>query len=379
MARSRPWLRLDANYMSNPIVRLAGCAAVYPWVLAVLKQTGNEAEDMDLDPRICGMDLGLPVEVVDAQIKAMQKHGLLIRGEDGFWRDPAWNEHQIDPRMAGADRAQPRKNANRPASIPSTTMGTPMGAPGATGSAWELPSGNVPRAGARLDKDIGQGHRTEDKDTSPKRATTVEPLASAGMGARPASPGGKWWERMGEEHGLGAIPTRQMGADGNPATPARWTFGGLKIALQTLWPREPVLQPGHNGVAQIFKFINELCDEPAEDIDRLLETVAPQGVLADPARLPRPYNLRGELERMRNGNRPRGGQPAPREDLTAVAFAGIRDRLAKDPAELWELAQALAAAGESTDDEKLRVMIADEYTRRGLKIPPPFRPKASAA
>lgn len=254
-----------------------------------------------------------------------------------------------------------------------------MEEPGAVGSNRDVPSETVPRAGARLDRDIGQGHRTGDKEIPSQRATNPQPLASASVGARPASPGGEWWERMGEEHGLGAIPIRQMGADGNPVTPARWTFGGLKVALQTLWPREPVLQPGHNGIAQISRFITELCGEPAEDIDRLLEAVAPHGELLNPSAMPRPYDLRRELERMRGARR--GGHPAtaPREDLMAVAFAGMRERLAKDPAELWELAQAMASAGESPGDETLRGMIAAEYTRRGMAIPPIFRGKASAA
>lgn len=258
-----------------------------------------------------------------------------------------------------------------------------MDEPGDDGSDWDFPSETAPHAGARLDRDIGQGQRTEDidKEIPSQRAARIQPIASAGASARPASPGGKWWERMGEQHGLGAIPIRQMGADGKPVSPARWAFGGLKIALQTLWPREPVLQTGHHGVAQISRFITELCDEPAEDIDRLLDSVAPNGVLLEPERLPRPYDLRRELERMRSGNgqRTRGGQPAQREDPSVAALAAVRDRLAKDPAELWELAQALLAAGEAPDDE-IRALIAAEYGRRSIALPRLFRGgKASAA
>ena len=59
-------------------------------------------------------------------------------------------------------------------------------------------------------------------------------------------------------------------------------------------------------------------------------------------------------------------------------MAAVRDRLAKDPAELWELAQALLAAGEAPDDE-IRALIAAEYGRRSIALPRLFRGKANAA
>jgi hypothetical protein len=387
MARSRPWLRLDANFMTNPLVRIAGCAAVYPWVLAVLKQTSNEAADIDLDPRICAIDLGLPLDIVTAQIAAMKKHGLIICGEDGNWRDPAWDEHQIDPRPMNSARVSGRPSANRPPSNPGHQPGFPEPLAGDSGATQPIPvDTRVTRARLDRDIDIGQKTETRDKDDPPPRAARIQPFASThASGARPASPGGKWWERMGEEHGLGVIQAYQNGADGKPLEPRRWTFGGLKIALQRLWPNEPVLQGNGPGFAPISRFITELCEEPAEWIDRLLEAVAPHGVLLTPERLNRPYDLKYELARLKNGGRPgsrAGNRSAPpaRDDLVTAALAAERARLATVPDELWDLAQTMATAGEATDDEELRALIVGEYRRRNVAIPPVFRgPKAGAA
>lgn len=379
MARARPWLRLDANFMTNPIVRIAGCAAVYPWVLAVLKQTSNEAADIDIDPRICAIDLGLPLDIVTQQITAMKNHGLIVCGEDGNWRDPAWDEHQIDPRPMNSARVSGRASANRHPSNPGNDMGYPDHESGGAGASHSIP---VPTrvTRARLDRDIDIGQKTEtgDMDDLPPRAARIQPLASAGVGARGASPGGKWWERMGAEHGLGVIPAYQNGADGKPLEPRRWSPGGLKIALQRLWPNEPVLQPGGPGQQHIHRFIADLCNEPAADIDRAIESIAPHGVLLDPDRFRRPYDIKHELARIKTGATTRNGAGKPsatqREDsLLAAAMAAERERLAKLPDELWDLAQTMAAAGEATDDGELLALIVGEYRRRNVALPPVFR------
>lgn len=64
-------------------------------------------------------------------------------------------------------------------------------------------------------------------------------------------------------------------------------------------------------------------------------------------------------------------------DPTALALAVVRKRLEADPEEAWELAQQMESAGESPDDEQLRVMIVGEYERRGLDVPALFRKKVA--
>lgn len=384
MARNRPWFKVDLHYDDTPLVVIAHCGAVYPWVIAVLRRNKNEADDLDIDPRVCASKLSLPLEIATAQIEAMKSHGLVIKGEDGFWRDPNWEEAAPDARPPSHKRVANKSTA---------ASGTERDASGSnarpTAKRDEVGS-HGSRARVDLDLDLeGDPEREGDPDPPPPRAARIQPIASASVPARPASPGGKWWERMGEEHGLGVIPIRQTGADGKPLEPRRWSFGGLKIAMQRLWPNEPVLQPNGPGFAQISRFITELCDEPADLIDRLLETVAPHGVLLAPDRLNRPYELKHELARLKNGGKPgsRFGAPrsapsaAQREDsFIAAAMAAERARLATVPDELWDLAQTMAVAGEATDDEELRALIVGEYRRRNVAIPPVFRaPKAGAA
>jgi hypothetical protein len=128
-----PWLRLDAHYMSDSSLQLAGAEAtlVWPHVLAALKRAQGVCSDKDLSPRALSRMVGGDQDLWEVGIDALKAEGLLVAGErtikigkaEAFtksgWVTPGWDTYQPDARAGGwarskkSDTVQDRTGPNR--------------------------------------------------------------------------------------------------------------------------------------------------------------------------------------------------------------------------------------------------------------------------
>jgi len=104
MPRTRPWLRLDAQYDRDAKVRKSRAAAIWPAVLCRLKPGGGRCSADDLDPEMLAADLHLPVELVEPMVEGLFRVGLLqLDGDEVL--TPGWAKYQeVDTRPHSRSR-----------------------------------------------------------------------------------------------------------------------------------------------------------------------------------------------------------------------------------------------------------------------------------
>lgn len=88
-----PGFRLVTTWCADGRIRRARAAAVWPWVLARIKEGDGCASDDALAADICALDLWLPESVCAEQIEGLRRVGLLER-RDGQWWTPGWHKYQ---------------------------------------------------------------------------------------------------------------------------------------------------------------------------------------------------------------------------------------------------------------------------------------------
>lgn len=118
MPRTRPWLRLDAQYDRDAKVRKSRAAAIWPAVLCRLKPGGGRCSADDLDAELLAADLHLPLELVEPMVEGLFRVGLLeLDGDEVL--TPGWTKYQeVDTRPHSRSRkpADSAYSQNVPAS-----------------------------------------------------------------------------------------------------------------------------------------------------------------------------------------------------------------------------------------------------------------------
>ena len=118
MPRTRPWLRLDAQYDRDAKVRKSRAAAIWPAVLCRLKPGGGRCSADDLDAELLAADLHLPLELVEPMVEGLFRVGLLeLDGDEVL--TPGWAKYQeVDTRPHSRSRkpADSAYSQNVPAS-----------------------------------------------------------------------------------------------------------------------------------------------------------------------------------------------------------------------------------------------------------------------
>lgn len=137
MPKKVPWFRFNVTAYNDPAVRLAGCGAVWPWLMAQAKLNGNKLSEAARHPRLAAMDLNIPVDLAREQIDGAIEQGLLIVDENGDASIRNWARYQPDSRPHSSQRKQaPTVPREQPRDSPGITPGLPGSNPGSPG---ELP------------------------------------------------------------------------------------------------------------------------------------------------------------------------------------------------------------------------------------------------
>ena len=104
MARTRPWLRLDAQYDRDGKLRRAGAVAIWPLVLCRLKPGSGRCSADDIEADLLAADVGLPLELVEPMVEGLFRVGLLERDGDDV-TTPGWGRYQpVDARPHSSER-----------------------------------------------------------------------------------------------------------------------------------------------------------------------------------------------------------------------------------------------------------------------------------
>ena len=103
VGKSKSRLVMTCDWYRVPALRVAGCCAVWPWAVGVVKEHRGAALPDALHPRLCAADLGLPVAVAEKQLRGAFELGLMVEGADGRVRVRDWERFQLEPRVSQTD------------------------------------------------------------------------------------------------------------------------------------------------------------------------------------------------------------------------------------------------------------------------------------
>lgn len=314
-SRAVPWLRLNVTVFQETKVQLAGCGAVYPWMLARVKLLGNgTVTRMDMHPKLAARDLSIPVDIAHEQIEGAFEFGLFTEADDGSVTVDDWHQFQIDPRP----NSRYRKKKTSPKQSRSTP-GTPRDVPGTP-----HPSpGDVP-IGPWVDNDY-------DKD----RSTPLTPL------------GGGAAEEQGS---AGTPPKRQV------AGVEHYTAQGLKLRLIPIWPIEWHRPNAGTFLANLAKF-------PASVVDAAITEATSKGH-------DKPWILKTLCQKYEK--KAQAGAESGQKIQEEAMRQQLR-RMEQDPAEVHALAQDCLAAKVRPPNDEVRRLIVRWYETEGLSVPELFR------
>lgn len=118
---SRPWLRLNADCVSDSRLRRAGPAArlIWPHVLCALKRELGVATDDDLHPEALADYVGGDLELWESGLSGLKRVGLLVEVEREVrrgrsaptlkqgWSTDSWGDYQPDARPRSSSRNVP--------------------------------------------------------------------------------------------------------------------------------------------------------------------------------------------------------------------------------------------------------------------------------